>query len=80
MMVQKQIHVELKIFQVGPKKKIKFFKSRLNPLCNLEHFSLHTTKFTNYLYILSFATNNIKIKPILGFFYLNWKRKRLCNY
>ena len=79
-MVQKHIHVEFKIFHVGPKKKIKFFKSRLNPLCILEYFSLNTTKFTNYFYILTLATNNIKIKPILSFLYLYWRRKHLSNY
>ena len=43
-----------KIFDVGHEKKIKFSKSCLNPLCNLEHFPLYKAKFTNYLYILSF--------------------------
>ena len=50
MMVKKQIHVELKIFHAGPTKKIKFFKSLLNPLCTFEMFSLHTTKFNKYMF------------------------------
>ena len=54
MMVQKQSHVELKIFHLGPKKKIKFFRSCLSPLCNLDHFSLHTTTVDKKIHVLNF--------------------------
>ena len=79
MMVQKQIQVELKIFHVGPKKKIKFFKFRLNPLCNLEHFSLNTTKFDIYMFLISLTVKNLNIRFILSFLYPNCRTEHLRN-
>ena len=51
MMVYKQIHVELKIFHGGPKKKIKVFKSLESTMYTFEHFSkylIHVFNIFNF--------------------------------